>query len=86
MQKETEPEKPNSVKIRLFGKEYNIKGHGDKEYILDLAGYIAERAGEIGEKTAAVSTLDIAVLTLLNITDELFQERISNKEAVNQAD
>jgi cell division protein ZapA (FtsZ GTPase activity inhibitor) len=31
-----------------------------------------------------VSTLDIAVLTLLNITDELFQERLMNDSSGNQ--
>lgn len=45
----------------------------------DLAGYISERAEEIGKNTAVISTLDIAVLTLLNITDELFQERLDRR-------
>jgi cell division protein ZapA (FtsZ GTPase activity inhibitor) len=47
--------------------------------VRDLAGYISERAEEIGKNTAVISTLDIAVLTLLNITDELFQERLDRR-------
>jgi cell division protein ZapA (FtsZ GTPase activity inhibitor) len=38
-----------------------------------LADYINKKADEIRLKTKTVSTLDLVILTLLNITDEMFQ-------------
>jgi cell division protein ZapA (FtsZ GTPase activity inhibitor) len=38
-----------------------------------LAAFINERAEEIRQRTSVVSTLDLVILTLLNITDEMFQ-------------
>jgi cell division protein ZapA (FtsZ GTPase activity inhibitor) len=40
-----------------------------------LADFINERAENIRKKATVLSTLDLAILTLLNITDEMFQER-----------
>jgi len=61
--------------VRLLGRDYGIKGHGEAKYVEMLADFINERAEDIRKKTTVLSTLDLAVLTLLNITDEMFQER-----------
>lgn len=61
--------------MRLFGRDYGIKGHGETKYVEMLADFINERAENIRKKATVLSTLDLAILTLLNITDEMFQER-----------
>jgi cell division protein ZapA (FtsZ GTPase activity inhibitor) len=61
--------------VRLFGREYRIKGHGNRKYVEELADFINGTADEIQRNTNVVSTLDLVVLTLLNITDELFRSR-----------
>lgn len=63
------------VRVRLFGREYGIKGHGNAEYVKRLADYINEKAESIKRQSGVVSTMDLAILTLLNITDEKFQEK-----------
>jgi len=63
------------VKVRLFGREYRIKGHGNKKYVEELADFINRTADEIQRNTNVVSTLDLVVLTLLNVADELFRSR-----------
>lgn len=62
-----------AVKVRLFGREYAIRGHGKRDYVEKLAAFINERADEIRKRSAVVSTVDLAILTLLNVTDECFQ-------------
>ena len=64
-----------AVKVRLFGREYRIKGHGNRKYVEELADYINRTADEIQRNTNVVSTVDLVVLTLLNVTDELFRSR-----------
>lgn len=61
------------MKVRLFSREYSILGHGNRKYVESLARFINDKAEEIGTKAKVVSTLDLVILTVLNITDELFQ-------------
>lgn len=62
------------VRVRLFGREYGIKGHGNVQYVKRLADYINEKAEAIKRESGVVSTMDLAILTLLNIADEKFRE------------
>ena len=64
------------MKVRLFGREYSIKGHGDRQYVEDLAAYVNTKASEIQQEVKVHSTLDLVILTLLNVADELFRCRL----------
>jgi cell division protein ZapA (FtsZ GTPase activity inhibitor) len=69
-----------AVRVRLFGREYSIRGHGNRKYVEKLADFIMERADAIRQQATVVSTLDLVVLTLLNVTDEMFQlKRVKEK-------
>jgi cell division protein ZapA (FtsZ GTPase activity inhibitor) len=69
-----------AVRVRLFGREYSIRGHGNKKYVQQLADFITERADGIRRQATVVSTLDLVILTLLNVTDEMFQlKRVKEK-------
>ncbi|MBI4966060.1 MAG: cell division protein ZapA [Desulfomonile tiedjei] len=73
-----------AVKVRLFGREYNIRGHGNKKYVQRLADFINERADEVQRHTKVVSTIDLVILTLLNITDEMFQYRQVKDQTIKE--
>lgn len=73
-----------AVKVRLFGREYSIRGHGNRKYIETLADFIKERADEIESRATVVSTLDLAILTLLNITDEMFQSKQVKEQTIKE--
>lgn len=59
----------------MFGREYSIRGQGNRKYVQKLADFIMERAEVIRRQATVVSTMDLVILTLLNITDELFQSK-----------
>ncbi|MBI5250256.1 MAG: cell division protein ZapA [Desulfomonile tiedjei] len=73
-----------AVRVRLFGREYSVKGHGDKRYVQTLAEFIRERADIVQRHGTVVSTLDLVVLTLLNITDELFQYKLVKEQTIKE--
>lgn len=73
-----------AVKVRLFGREYSIRGHGNKAYVQKLADFIMERSAAIQEQTSVVSTLDLVILTLLNITDEMFQSKRTKEKTIRE--
>ncbi len=64
-----------TVKISLFGHECDVLGYGNSREVQKLADFITQRAESIKKKTAAKSTLDLAILTLLNITEEMLQHK-----------
>jgi cell division protein ZapA len=68
-----------SVNVTIFGVEYKIVGDMDQEYYKELAKYVDERMWEISESSNIVSSTKVAVLAALNIANELFLERETQK-------
>ena len=65
----------NILKVNIFGTEYPIKGSTDAEYIKKVANYVDNKMREVNQNISIDSSLKVAILAALNITDELFQER-----------
>ena len=70
-------EEANSTIVEIFGREYKIKGVGDETYIRSVAKYVDDRMKEVARSTSLPAQDRLAILTALNIADELFQERQS---------
>ena len=64
-----------SIRVSIFGREYNIKGGSDEEYIRNLAEYVDSVMKDIADKAGAISSGRIAILAALNIADEMHKER-----------
>ncbi|HTY22078.1 MAG TPA: cell division protein ZapA [Desulfomonilaceae bacterium] len=77
-------ESSGGVKVTLFGREYNIRGHGNTKYVQKLATFITERAEDIKRSAAGAASSDLVILTLLNITDEMFQHKHANEETIKK--
>lgn len=67
------------VTITINGKEYNLKGSDDSQYLKDIAEYVDTKIKEIKIKNSTLSTTDMAVLAALNIADKLNNSDINNK-------
>ena len=65
----------DKIKVIIFGKDYEIKGHQDEEYIQTLASYVNSTMQNIATQTGTISLERIAILTALNIADEMHKER-----------
>lgn len=74
------------LKINIYGTEYPIKSDSetDTEYIRKVAEYVDKKMREIDQNSKSKSSLKVAILAALNITDELFQEKIDKKNLANQ--
>ena len=70
------------IVIEILGQAYTIKTSGDEKYIKKLASYVDNRIQDLKESGLDSKTqhLKIAILTCMNIADELFQEKENNKE------
>ena len=69
------------ITIQILGQAYTIKTFADEKYIKKLANHINNRIDELMASGLDSKTqhLKIAILTCMNIVDELFQEKENNK-------
>ncbi|MBM3211680.1 cell division protein ZapA [Candidatus Poribacteria bacterium] len=64
-----------SIRVNIFGRDYNVKGGPDNEYVKALAEHVDNIMHEIADKTGTLSSGQIAILAALNIADEMYRER-----------
>jgi len=70
------------IKVEIFGNEYRIKGKADVEYIKKVAAYVDEKMHQISKMSVTGAVSKIAILTAINIADELFRERLERERAM----
>jgi len=68
-------QKERFVEIKVFGQTYTVKTDAEEDHIQEVARYVNEKVDEVLKKTKSVSTLNVAILTALNIADDLLRER-----------
>ncbi len=61
--------------VEIFGAVYHVRGEKDPEYLQELATHVDHRMREVAQQVTTVDSVKIAILTALNIADELFQCR-----------
>jgi len=70
-----------SVAVRLMGREYRIRSDADEEQVQRVARYVDETLARIRERTRTVDSLDLALLTALNLANDLLAERAHDAPA-----
>lgn len=66
------------IPVEIHGQRYPIRSTLDPEYVARLASYVDEKMRAAGESTPTGDSLRLAVLTALNIADEMFRCRDAN--------
>jgi cell division protein ZapA len=67
-----------SIRVKIFGSEYPLRGESE-DFTRRVAMYVDEMITSIHNKLPEQPTLTVAVLSALNITEELFKERERSK-------
>jgi len=67
--------KERLVEIKVFGQTYTVKTDTEEDHIQEVARYVNEKMDEVLKKTRSVSTMNVAILTALNIADDLLREK-----------
>ena len=66
----------NQIKITIFGQEYSVKAPADPTYIKKIADYVDSKMREVQSNFSSTQSSNrIAILSAMNITDELFNAR-----------
>ena len=66
----------NTVQISIYGQEYSVKAPADPTYIKKIAEYVDSKMREVQAGFSSTQSSNrIAILSAMNITDELFNAR-----------
>ena len=70
--------------MSIFGRDYNIRGGSDEEYIKTLAAHVDSVMRDVVDRTGTLSSGRAAILAALNIADEMHKERQRFREFADQ--
>lgn len=73
------------IKVKIFGSEYPLRGESE-EMTRKVASYVDEMITAIHNKIPEQPPLTVAVLSALNITEDLFKEREKARTVVSSAE
>lgn len=75
-------EKRSVVRVRILGEEYSLKTDASTEHARSVAEHVDQTIRAILGGSATMETQKATILALLQITDELFQERAAAEAIV----
>jgi cell division protein ZapA len=75
-------DREKTVQVIVFGQECVIRGDADADYMREIAAFVDERMREGRVAQPSVPPLKVAILTALNIADELFSCRREKEEII----
>lgn len=70
----------NRVKVVIHGVEYTLRGSASERHILEVARLVDQRMSEISASSSYMDERRVAVLTAVNLADELHRLRQEYEE------
>jgi cell division protein ZapA len=65
----------STITVRIRGQEFRIRSDDDEESLQRVAGYLDDTMKTVERRTGTVDSLDVALLTALNLARELVRIR-----------
>ncbi|MDA0713208.1 MAG: cell division protein ZapA [bacterium] len=62
------------IQISLLGQRFTVRSDKSEEYMEALSKYVAQQLDQISKQTHSASTQHVALLTSLNLADQLLQK------------
>lgn len=76
--------KGKPINVTIMDSEYTVTGNVDEEYTKEIARYVDQKMREIADKLSYPSSSKVAILAALNIADELFDERKTRSQLMEE--
>lgn len=71
----------NKLTVKIAGKEYTLISEETREYMLEVSDCVDRQMKKIKEKNVCMSANMVAVLSSVNLADELFKTKRKLAEA-----
>ena len=77
-----------SYDVKVFNQSFSVKSEEDEAYVRQVASYVDQKIREVGERSPSISSLNVALLTAMNIADDLLktgrEREAKNKKLAKQ--
>jgi len=70
-----------SVTVRIRGKEFRLRSDDDEESLQRVAAYLDDTMSRVETRTGTIDSLDVAMLTALNLAREVLELRDGSEVA-----
>lgn len=67
--------------VSILNQKFVLKSDADERYVQKVADYLNKKLHDIMHNSKSVSTLNVALLAALNVTDDFFRMREKSKES-----
>ena len=64
-----------SIAVRIRGQEFRIRSDESPEFLQQVAEIVDATMRRVEQRTGAIDSLDVAMLTALNLAREVFEAR-----------
>ena len=75
----------DTIVVEIGGRPYHLKAGDNPDYVRQVADYVNEKMVSLSDMAPSLQPTHLAVLTAINIADELLRNREGDPEAENQA-
>ncbi len=62
------------VEVSLLGQRFTLRSDKSEEYVQAVAQYVTSQLENVSKQTHTISTYHVALLTALNLADQLLQK------------
>lgn len=76
----------NVITIKINGIEYCLRGEEKEEYLRTVEKYVDKKIKNVIENNEKLSTADAAILTALNVADDMFKTGYENDELIDETE
>lgn len=70
----------NAVAVNIAGHRFTLRSDEDERLVREMAAHVDRRLRELQKQTRAADTQSLAILTALQVTEELWRERRAHAE------
>ncbi len=75
-----------AIEVVIMGQKFAVKSDSNEDYVTEVAGYVDGKVNEVLNNTKAVASVQVALLTAMNIADEFFKFRHDKDDRLNKVE
>lgn len=76
----------NVVEVQILGRKLHIAHDGNEDYVREIAEFVNDKMERIQTESKSSTTLNVSILTALDIADELFKQIGQHRKICEQID
>jgi len=74
------------IEVQILGRKLLLSTDGNEDYVRGIAEYVNDKMEQIQAESQSTTTLNVAILTALDIADEYFKQVGLHKEICEKVD